>query len=155
MTSKDFFKMAELIKNQKAKFDFEVLETFEAGIELKGYEVKALKSKMGSFKGSRVMIRGGEAILIGMFIPPYQKGNVPKDYDEYRERKLLLNKKEILYLAQKSKGLTIIPLRMYTKRGLIKVEIALAKTRRKPDKRRKIQEREKKRDIERALKRKY
>lgn len=144
--------MADLIQNPKIKIDYEILETFEAGIELKGYEVKALKSRVGSLKGARVIIRGGEAVLIGFFIPPYQKSNTPKDYDEYRERKLLLHKNEIVYLAQKSKGLTIIPLKVYTTKGKIKVEIALAKSRKKPDKRRKIEEREKRRRIERMLK---
>lgn len=142
----------DLITNQKAKYDFEILETFEAGIELRGYEVKALKSRMGSLKGSRAMIKGGEIFLIGMLIPPYQKGNIPDDYNPERERKLFLHKHEIVYLVQKIKGLTIIPLKVYTKKNNIKVEIALCRSLKKYDKRKKIKEREEKREILRALK---
>lgn len=142
----------DLITNQKAKYDFEILETFEAGIELRGHEVKALKSRMGSLKGSRAMIKGGEIFLIGMLIPPYQKSNVPEVYDSERERKLLLHKREIVYLAQKIKGLTIIPLRVYTKKNNVKVEIALCRSLKKYDKKKKIKEREEKREILRALK---
>lgn len=143
----------DLVQNQKAKFDFEILEKFEAGIELKGYEVKALKSKMGSLKGSRIIIKGGEAFLLGMLIPPYQKGNVPEDYGAERDRKLLLHKREIIYLANKAKGLTIIPLKVYTKNNRIKAEIALCRPLKKYDKRKKIKEREKNKEIERAMKR--
>ncbi|SRR3989338_97264 len=137
-----------LITNQKVKYDFDVLETFEAGIELRGYEVKALKSGMGSLKGARAMIKGNEIFLIGMLIPPYQKSNVSEDYNPERERKLLLHRQEIIYLAQKFKGLTIIPLRVYTEKNNVKIEIALCRSLKKYDKRRKIKEREKKREIE-------
>lgn len=149
----------ELIKNQKAKYDFEVLETFEAGIELRGYEVKALKSKMGSLKGARAMIKRGEIFLIGMVVPPYQKGNVPKDYDPVRERKLFLHKREIVYLAggrqampAGRQGLTIIPLRVYTEKNRIKIEIALCRSLKKYDKRRKMKERDERREVLRVLK---
>lgn len=142
----------DLITNQKAKYDFEILETLEAGIELRGYEVKALKSRMGSLRGSRAMIKGGEIFLIGMVVPPYQKGNIPKDYDPARERKLFLHKREIVYLAGGRQGLTIIPLRVYTKKNNIKVEMALCRSLKKYDKRKKIKEKEAKREILRERK---
>lgn len=144
--------MADLLKNQKAFFDYEILEKFEAGIELKGHEVKSLRMKMGSLAGARAIIKGSEAYIIGMTIPAYQKANAPSNYDEQRDRKILLKKNEIVYLASKAKTLTIIPLRVYTKGRLIKVEVVIARTKKKIDKRRVIREREIKRTIERALK---
>lgn len=143
--------MADLLFNPKARFDYEILETLEAGIELKGYEVKSLRLKKGSIIGSRVIIRAGEAYIVGMTIPPYQRNNVPKDYEEQKDRKLLLRKKEIEWLAVKSKGLTIIPLRVYAKGKRLKMEIGLARTKKKFDKRKTIREREEKRKMERAL----
>ena len=146
--------MSTLIENKKAFFDYEILEKFEAGLELKGPEVKTLRNKQGSILAARVIIRAGEAFVVGMEIPPYQPLNTPKDYDSQRTRRLLLNKKEIKYLTGKAeeRGLTIIPIRVYTKGRRIKIEIAVARGKKKYDKRQKIKEREDKRKIERTLK---
>lgn len=143
-----------LLANKKAFFDYEILEEFEAGISLYGFEVKSLKNKRGSIFGSRVLIRGGEAFIVGLEIPAYQPKNAPKDYDPQRTRRLLLLKKEIKYLIGKSNqaGLTLIPIRVYNLRGFVKVAFALAKGLKKSDKREKIKLREEKRKIERTLK---
>lgn len=146
--------MSALIENKKAFFDYEILEKFEAGLELLGFEVKALRNKQGSLLGARVIIRGGEAYVIGMEIPPYQPKNTPPDYDPQRTRKLLLKKDEIKYLLGKSeeRGLTIVPIRVYNKGRVIKTEIGVARGKKKYDKREKIKKRESKRKIERELK---
>lgn len=145
--------MPVLVKNKKAYFDYEILEKFEAGLALAGHEVKSLRNKRGSLQGSRVIIRGGEAFAVGFEIPPYQAKNLPKNFEEQRTIKLLLSKKEIEYLNGKlsQKGLTIIPLKVYTKGRKIKMEIGLARGKKKFDKREKIKERETKRKIERIL----
>ncbi len=142
------------IENRKAYHDYEILEKFEAGLELKGFEVKALKSGRGSLVGSRIIIRGGEAYAVGFDIPPYQAANTPKDYDSQRTRRLLLNKKEIQYLGGKSQqqGLTLIPLEIYNRKGFLKISFGLCRGLKKYDKREKIKEREEKRKIERLLK---
>ena len=121
---------------------------------LEGHEVKAVKSGKLSVRGSYIKILGGEVFLIGAIISPFQPKNTPKDYDPQRTRKLLLNKKEISGLVGKSeeKGLTIVPLRAYDKRSKVKLEIGLAKARKKYDKREVIKGKEEKRKIERALK---
>jgi len=146
--------MTALIKNKKAYFDYEVLETFEAGISLRGFEVKALKSGRGSLVGAKVLIRGEEAFIVGLDIPPYQPGNTPKDYDSMSTRKLLLKKKEIKYLAGRAeeRGLTLIPLSLYTKGNLVKLEFGIARGKKKYDKRETIKKREAQRKIERTLK---
>lgn len=143
-----------LIANKRAFFDYEILEKFEAGISLLGFEVKSLKLKRGNISGSRVIIRGGEAFIVGMEIPPYQPKNTPGDYDAARTRKLLLKKKEIDYLEGKSaqKGLTLMPTNVIVKNNLIKLSFAVARGLKKYDKRQKIKERETKREIERNLK---
>ncbi|MFZ2521888.1 MAG: SsrA-binding protein SmpB [Minisyncoccia bacterium] len=143
-----------LITNRKAGFDYEILEKYTAGIELFGFEVKSLRKSQGSLEGTYVTIRGAEAYLIGMFIPPYQAGNTPKDYDPYRNRRLLLSKKEIMALSgtENAKGLTIVPISVYNKGGLIKLDIAVARGKKKFDKRESIKKRDTERDIERDLK---
>ncbi|MBU1091823.1 SsrA-binding protein SmpB [Patescibacteria group bacterium] len=143
-----------LLENKKAYFDYEVLEKFDAGIKLLGFEVKALKLKRGSLIGSHAIIRGGEAFVVGMKIMPYQPNNTPADYDTARTRKLLLAKKEIEHLSVKDsqKGLTLIPLTIYTKNGLIKMSLGVARGLKKYDKREKIKERDTRRDVERELK---
>ncbi len=93
--------MTTLVENGKARFDYEILETFEAGIELLGFEVKSLKAKHGSLDGAYVIVRGGEAFVVNMFIPPYQENNTPKDYEPRANRRLLLTKKEIHELSDK------------------------------------------------------
>jgi SsrA-binding protein len=143
-----------LVENKKAYHDYEVLEKFEAGLELKGFEVKALRNGRGSLVGSRIIIRGGEAYAVGLDIPPYQAANSPKDYDSQRTRRLLLNKKEIRYLGGKSQeqGLTLIPLEIYNRKGFVKLSFGVCRGLKKYDKREKIKERETKRKIERLLK---
>ena len=148
--------MPTLTKNPRAKFDYHILEKFEAGIILFGHEVKAVKTNRISLKGSYVTIKRGEAWLINTQISPYQPKNTPPEYDQTRSRKLLLNKKEISSLIGKTKqkGLTLMPLRVYTKQNRIKLEFGLAKGKRKIDKREKIKKREFNIKKERALRNK-
>ena len=143
-----------LIKNKKAHLNFEMLENFSAGIELLGPEVKSLRGKLGSLEGSRVVVRGGEAFIVGMTIPPYQAANMPKDYDPERPRKLLLTKKEIATLApsESKKGLTIIPLEVYTSARFVKARIAIARGKGKADKREDLKKRDAMRETGRVLK---
>ena len=143
-----------LIENRKAYHDYEILEKFEAGLELKGFEVKALKNGRGSLAGSRVIIRGNEAFIVGMDIPPYQSANTPKNYDSQATRRLLLKKKEIAYLNGKSNeaGLTLISLGIYTKKGFLKLAFAIGRGLKKYDKRARIKEKEVKRKIDREIK---
>ena len=138
-------------ENKKALFDYEVLETFEAGVVLFGQEVKSIKTGHINLSGSYVAINNGEVYLTGVKVPPYQPNNAGADYNESRQRKLLLNKKEINYLLGKSaqKGFSLIPLKIYEKHGRIKLEFGLAKGKKKFDKKEKI----KKRDIEREVNR--
>ena len=146
--------MAILAENRKARFEFEILETFEAGVELFGSEVKAVKNHKMNLEGSYVFPKKGEFFLVGANISPYQPKNTPKDYEQARERKLLLHKKEIDYLIGKAamRGLTILPLKVYTKGTRIKLGIAIARRLKKHDQREKIKERESARKIERTLK---
>ncbi len=143
-----------LIENRRAYHDYEIFEKFEAGLELKGFEVKALKNGRGSLIGSRVIIRGNEAYVVGMDIPPYQSANTPKDYDPQATRRLLLKKKEITYLSGRNHeaGLTLIPLGIYTKKGFLKLSLVVCKGLKKYDKRERIKEREAKRKIDREMK---
>lgn len=146
--------MVNFAENRKARFEFEVLETFEAGIELFGFEVKSIRNHKMSLEGSYVFPRKGDLWLVGATIAPYQPKNTPKDYEPARERKLLLRKKEIDYLIGKAamRGLTIMPVRVYNKGARIKVEIGVARRLKKHDKRARISEREDARKIERTLK---
>lgn len=147
--------MAAFVENRKVRFDFELLEHFEAGLVLAGYEVKSIKLGRAKLEGAYVIIRGGEAYLVEASIAPYQSANMPKEYDPMTPRKLLLSKKELLRLERETdeKGLTIVPIRLYNKRRTLKLEIALAKGKKKADKRESIKERDTKRDIERLMKR--
>lgn len=147
--------MSTLLENRKAYYDYEILEKFEAGLVLAGWEVKSLRNKKGSLAGSHVIIRDGEAFAVGIDIQPYQAGNMPTNFEEQRVLKLLLSKKEIKHLEGKlsQKGLTIVPVKVYTKGRKIKIEIGLAKGKKKYDKREKIKGRETERDIARATKR--
>lgn len=142
-----------LVQNKKAHFNYEITDKYEAGIELLGFEVKSVKNKQGSLDGSYVIIRGGEAYMIGSHIPPFQPANTPKDYDTYRIRRLLLTKKEIAELSniEREKSLTIIPISMYNKGVKIKVEIGIGKGKKKADKRETL----KKRDTEREVRREF
>jgi SsrA-binding protein len=145
--------MTALVDNRKAHFNYEILEKFEAGIELLGLEAKSVKSGRAILAGSFVIIRGGEAYIVGMQIPPYQVNNTPLDYDPLRTRKLLLNRKEIQKLANVDQkgGLTIVPLSLYNKGAKIKLEIAVARGKKEYNKREVI----KKRDLERETRREY
>ncbi len=122
---------------------------------LLGREVKSLKNRRGSLPGGRVIIRDNEAFLVGLDIPPYQPNNQPDNYEEQRTIKLLITKKEIKYLTGKSKEkrLTIVPIKLYTKAGKIKLEIALVRGKKKFEKREKIKKRETDRTMERLMKR--
>lgn len=147
--------MAFLLSNKKVRFDYEILETFEAGLELFGFEVKSVRNKQGSLEGSHVVIRGGEAFLVGASIPAFQPRNAPKDYDTERSRRLLLRQKEIGELAgsERQKGLTIVPISVYNKKRKLKLQIGIARGKKKYDKREAIKQRDDKRRIERTLKR--
>ncbi len=140
-----------LIQNKKAYFNYEILEKIEAGIELLGFEVKSLKKGQGSLEGSHITVRGNEAFVVNMQIPPYQPANTPKEYDPTRNRRLLLTKKEIGQLSgeENQKGLTIVPLSVYNKGRKLKLEIAIVRGKKKYDKRETI----KKRDVEREIRR--
>ena len=144
--------MADLAINKRARFDYEILETFEAGIELLGFEVKAIRAGKLNLSGSYVIIRGNEAYLINADLPPYQPLNTPKDYDSKRARRLLLRKDEIKKLMGRVKesGLTILPLNAYNKGALIKIKIGLGKPKKKSDKRETIKKREAEREISRT-----
>lgn len=141
----------EYASNSKAGFDYEILETIEAGIVLEGHEVKSIKTGKASIKGSYVKIYNEEPFLVGATISPYQPANTPKNYDPQRSRKLLLSKNEIskfIGLSQ-SQGLTLIPLKFYDKKGKIKLLVGVAKGKKKYDKRETI----KKKDTARAKQR--
>jgi SsrA-binding protein len=145
--------MPTLAQNKRATFDYEVLDKYTAGIELTGHETKSLKTKSGGLAGTHVIIRDDEAYLIGMQIPSFQPENAPKDYDSQRTRRLLLHKNEINNLLGKTQtGLTIVPLRVYDNaHGLIKVDIAVARGRKKHDKRELIKKREAVREIRKRI----
>ena len=147
--------MPALLENKKAYFNYEILEKYEAGLELKGFEVKSLKSKRGNIMGARVIIRGNEAHIVGMDILPYQPKTPPPDYEPQRTRKLLLHKKEISRLAGKAeeRGLTVIPTKVYTTHCRIKIEIAVVRGKKRFEKREKIKKRDIEREISRTLKR--
>lgn len=140
--------MTNLAENKRAGFDYEILEKFQAGIELIGHEVKS--AKMGHFNlaGAHAILKDNEIFLLGASIPSFQPGNAPENYDSERTKKLLLKRDEIKYLLGKIKaGLTLVPIRAYTNRGLIKLEIGLARGRKKSDKRELIKKREFKRNL--------
>jgi len=143
-----------LVENKKVGLDYTILEEIEAGLELLGFEVKSLRAGRGSLKGARVVVRGGEAYLVGATIPAWQIANAPKAYDPERSRRLLLSQKEIAHVAsaEGEKGLTIVPLKVYNKGRRLKLSIAIARGKKKEDKRHTIRKREEDRRIERTLK---
>ncbi len=138
-----------LAENRRAGFDYEISQKYEAGIELKGHEVKSAKGGRLQVAGAHVIIRGGEAWLVNSHIPPYQAGNMPPDYEEDRARRLLLSKNEIREVqgALIDKAHHLVPLRAYLKHGLIKLELGLGRTRKKSDKREAIKKRSHQREI--------
>ena len=144
--------MQILSNNKKAYFDYFIEEEYEAGLELKGTEVKSIKMTKVSIKESFIRIIKNEPFIMGMFVTNYSFGNI-NNVNETRVRKLLLHKKEIKKLEEKSKhlGYTIVPLSVYNKNGIIKVKIALARGKKNYDKRESI----KKRDLSREIKNNY
>lgn len=146
--------MTELASNKKAFFDYEILDRYEAGIVLFGQEVKSAKTGHASIKGSFVTLKNGELYLINADIPPYRHAGDISGYDSRRSRKLLLKKAEIRHLIGKlkAKGLTLAPIRMYTRKRLVKLEFAIARGKKQYDKRENIKKREDKRKMERNLK---
>ncbi len=143
-----------LINNKKAYFNFEILETIEAGISLLGTEVKSIRKGQGKLEGGHVIIRGDEAFLVNTSIPPYQKANAAKSYDPERVRKLLLTKKQIaeLYTHSEQQGLTVVPIKLYSSGSKLKLEIGVARGKKKHDKRESIKKRDTERDLKRSLK---
>ncbi len=147
-----------MIINRRAKYDYEILETYEGGLVLKGFEVKAIRQGKMSLDASFVALkRGGtdkpELFLLNSNVSPYQPANTPDNYEPDRSRKILLHKREIMALIgkMKQKGLTLIPLCVYNKKNKIKLEFALAKGKRKIDKRETIKKREVDRQIRRNV----
>ena len=142
-----------LAENRKVFFDYEVLETIEAGIELLGMEVKSVRANAARLDGAYVTVRGGEAFLLQMTIPPYQPGNTPKEYDPMRVRRLILTKPEIRKLAdiESGKGLTIVPIKLYNKGTKLKVSLGVARGKKQFDKRESIKKRETDREIRREM----
>lgn len=140
-----------IASNRKAFFDYEVLEKFEAGLVLTGGEVKAVKAGSVNLKGAFVTIRGDEAYVTNMHISPYAKAAEKEGADPTRSRKLLLHKRQIAYLKTKREAdrLTIVPIGVFVSRNKVKLEIALARGKRKYEKRESI----KKRDLDRAIQR--
>ena len=142
--------------NRKAKFDYDILEAFEAGLILEGHEVKSIRGGHITLAGSVVTFRGDTPFLTNCRISPYPyaKGTMPADYNPERSRQILLNRQEIDYLRGKAQtnGLTIVPLSVYTKGRHIKLEIALARGKKKYDKRESIKKREVEREMRRKMK---
>lgn len=144
--------MQPSIVNRKARFDYEILETFEAGIELVGTEVKSIRAGKISLRDGFARIRKGELYLYGIEISPYENSGYAK-HEPTRPRRLLLHSREISRLVGKvsERGLTLIPVKVYFKRGWAKILIALAKAKKKYDKREAIKKKETQRDIKRAI----
>lgn len=143
----------ELVSNRRAFHDYEILDTFEAGLVLLGTEIKSLRDHGGNLQDAYITISHGEAWLKGCSIAPYRFGSV-FNHEEKRERKLLLHKREIAKLqsSAQEKGLTLIPLSFYLKNGRVKVKVAIARGKKTYDKRAALKEREHKRSIDRAMK---
>lgn len=145
-----------LADNRKARHEYFIEDTYECGMALVGTEVKSIRLGRVNIKDSYIKIKNSEAFIIGMHVSPYAKGNI-FNRDPFRERKLLLHKREINKLGQLSlaDGYSLIPLNLYLKDGLVKMEIAVAKGKKLYDKRHDIAERDAKRDIDRRTKERY
>lgn len=145
-----------LADNRKARFDYSILESLECGIELVGTEVKSLKTGRFSFTDAYAKIRDGELFLVGFHITPYPFGNI-FNHDPDRERRLLVHKQEIKRLKRKTdeKGYTLIPLKAYLKRGIVKIELGIAVGKKLYDKRETMKERDQKRDLQREFRNRY
>ena len=147
--------MESYLDNPKARFNYEMLERFEAGIELFGFEVKSVRAGKGSITGAHIIVRGGEVFIVGMRIDPYQPGNTAPSYEPDRTRKLLLTKKEIRELEESSdkKGLTLVPQSLYNKNGKVKIAFSIARGKKEFDKRDTIKKRDTDRELRRVMKR--
>ncbi len=143
----------ELVSNRRAYHNFEILESFEAGVALQGTEIKSLRASGGSLQEAYVRIIRDELWLIGASIAPYKYGNI-NNHEERRDRKLLVHKRELLRLSvqTREKGMALVPLSLYLKEGRIKCKFGIAKGKKKHDKRTAIMDREKKREMDRATK---
>lgn len=141
--------------NRQARFRYEILETYEAGIELKGTEVKSIREGRANLRDGYALIRDGEAWLLNVHISPYEHTSDYFNHDPRRTRRLLLHKQEIRKLVGKveQQGLTLVPLKMYLKRGFVKITIALCKGKKLHDKRETVKARQDQRDMARAMKR--
>jgi SsrA-binding protein len=151
--------MSILAYNKRANFDYEITETFEAGLVLYGHEVKSIKSNHISLKGAFITLKATnnilpEVYLTNSYVTPYKYAGKLKDYKPDRPRQLLLSKKEINYLVGKKKeqGLTLVPTKIYTKKSLIKIEFGVGRGKRKYEKREDIKNRDIDRDIRLAMK---
>lgn len=142
-----------LAENRKARFNYEISETFEGGVELLGHEVASAKRGQIELAGSWAIIRGGEAWLVNLKIAPYQPKNIREEYDPTRPRRLLLHKAELQELSGKldGKSWSLLPLRAYLKRGIVKLELGLGRPKKTRDKRETIKKRDTERDIQRKL----
>ena len=154
--------MPVLAVNKRANYDYKISAKYEAGMVLFGYEVKSLRSKQGSLKGSFITIKqnkqkNSELFLVNAHFPLYKKASTITDYDPYRSRKLLIKKKEIQHLQSKKseQGLTLVPIKIYTKHSLIKIEFGLGRGKKKFDKRESIKKRDTDRKIRTLTKLKY
>jgi len=145
--------MKVVAENRRARFDYNILETYEAGVELIGTEVKSVKGGHMNLSGSYAVLKQGGVWLLNAQIPAYQPKNAPKGYDAERSRRLLLHRTEIKRLIGKlhEKGLTLVPLRTYVKRGLIKIELGLGRSRKKRDKRELLKKRAAQREMKQAM----
>lgn len=145
--------MSDLAVNRRATFDYEILETFEAGLSLIGTEAKSIRAGRANLAGAFVVLRGGEAFLVNADIPPYQNANAPSGYDPARARRLLLHRRELNTLigAAKQKGLTLVAIRLYTKGPRIKLAFGLCRRKKPHDRRERIREREDRKNISRAM----
>ena len=142
--------MDTIAENRRVKFDYEVLEKFESGIELLGLEVKSAKAGRLNLAGSHALFKNNQAWLLNSQIPPYQPKNTPQSYDPSRTRRLLLHKDEIASLAGKLREkLSLIPMRAYVKNNIIKIELGIARPRKKQDKRELLKRRSAEREMRR------
>ncbi len=148
--------MKTFATNKRANYDYEILEKIEGGLVLKGYEVKSIKTGHISLRGAFVTIKGNELFLTNASIPAYQPANMPDNYDPERSRKVLARKSQIKSLIGKisQKGLTLVPIKVYSKHGFIKLEFGVGKGKRKIDKREDIKKREEKINIARVMRNK-
>lgn len=143
----------DLVSNRRATFNYELIDTFEAGIALQGTEIKSLRDNGGSLQEAYIKVIDDELWLVGCNIAPYRYGNI-HNHEERRDRKLLMHRREIdkLRVATQEKGLAIIPLAFYLKDGRVKVRIATAKGKKNFDKRETIKERDEKRHMDKVMK---